>query len=269
MNTGVERSLAEISKRLEQALFAEQISLRRGLLQTLDPRTKLVGCLALILAANLSHQVALLSALYLLTLALAALSAIPLGWFVRRVALVLFLFTGLVSLPALFMTPGPAAAQLPLGLVVTQTGLRTVLYLLLRVSSSLSLTLLLVLSTSWASLLRGLSGLRLPDTLVLVLGMTYRYIHVLLRTANDMFLSRKSRLLARATSAEQRRLEGAIGGVLLDKSLRMGGEVYLAMQSRGFRGAGRTLRVSRLTWRDALAGALALFVLAAAVWLPA
>ena len=36
-----------------------------------------------------------------------------------------------IALPALFITPGPALAHLPLGLVFTQTGLTTALFLLL------------------------------------------------------------------------------------------------------------------------------------------
>ena len=40
----------------------------------------------------------------------------------------------------------------------------------------------------------------------------------------------------RMTPAEQRRLAVASSGVLLSKTLHLSGEVYLAMQARGFRG---------------------------------
>ena len=36
----------------------------------------------------------------------------------------------------------------------------------------------------------------MPDVFVLMLGMTYRYIYLLLRLTNDMFLSRRSRVVA-------------------------------------------------------------------------
>ncbi len=261
MSGALERSLREVSERLEQSLFAEEMSRRNGLLQSLDPRVKVVSFLALIIAANLSRHPAMIAGLYLLTLLLAWASAVPAGFFIRRVWLALPFFTGLVALPALFLTPGPPLARLPLGLIVTRTGATTVLFLLLRVGTSISLGLLLILTTPWAALLRALTVLRVPDTLVLMLGMTYRYIFVLLRITNDMFLSRRSRVVGRLSTAQERSIQGAIAGTLLAKSLHTSGEVYLAMQSRGFRGYAHTLRPGRITWRDySWAAAVALLV---------
>ncbi len=267
MSNALESSLREIGARLEQSLFAEEISRRKGLLQSLDPRSRVLACLALVLAANLTHSVALIAGIYLLALLLAWASAVPLGTYVSRVWLALPFFTGLVALPALFLTPGPPLLHLPWGWVVTRTGGSTILFLLLRVGTSLSLTLLLILTTPWAALLRALTVLRLPDTVVLMLGMTYRYIYVLLRVTNDMFLSRRSRVVGRLASADLRRLEGAMAGALLTRSLDLSGEVYLAMQSRGFRGYGHSLRPGKLTWRDALCGVLVSLIVAAAMLL--
>jgi len=261
----LERSLGELSRRLEESVFAEEISRRAGLLQSLDPRAKIISCLALILAANLSHSPPAIAGVYLLTLVVAWASAVPVAFFVGRVWLAVPAFTGLVALPALFLTPGPALAHLPLGLVVTRTGATTMLFLLLRVGTSVSLSLLLILTTPWAALFRGLTALHVPETLVLILGMTYRYIYVLLRITNDMFLSRQSRVVGRLSSAEERRIQGAIAGTLLAKSLQTSGEVYLAMQSRGFRGYAHALRPRRMGWRDGLAILAAAAVAAAAI----
>jgi len=244
------RSLREISERLERSLVAEEISRRRGWLQSLDTRVKLVTLLALILAVSLTHNLAVLAGLYLLTLVLAWASAIGVVYFIKRVWLALLFFTGIVALPALFLTPGAPLWRLPLGLVVTRTGAMTTLFLLLRVGASVSLALLLVLTTPWAALLRALTVLRVPDVVVLVLGMTYRYIYVLLRLTNDMFLSRQSRVLGRLSTRQERSIEAAIAGTLLARSLHMSGEVYLAMQSRGFRGYAHTLRPGKITMRD-------------------
>jgi cobalt/nickel transport system permease protein len=97
--------------------------------------------------------------------------------------------------------------------------------------------------------------------------MTYRYIFLLLRTANDMFLSRQSRVVGRLSGAENRRILAATGATLLSKSLQMSGEVYLAMQSRGFRGTMVTLKPFRMRPRDWswLSAILAATILA--VWL--
>jgi cobalt ECF transporter T component CbiQ len=140
--------------------------------------------------------------------------------------------------------------HLPLGLAITRTGVSTVLFLLLRVSTSVSLTLLLILTTPWNTVLSALSVLRVPDEFILILGMTYRYIYLLLRLANDMFLSRQSRMVGRMSGAEERKMLAAISGSLLSRSLNLSSEVYLAMVSRGFRGPLKTLQPFRMTARD-------------------
>ena len=159
-------------------------------------------------------------------------------------------FTGVLILPALFITPGPALLHLPLGLVITRTGLTTALFLLLRVSTSLSLTMLLILTTAWNTVLSALGVLRVPDVFILILGMTYRYIYLLLHIASDMFLSRKSRTVGNLTTAEARHILASVSATLLSKSLNLSSEVYLAMQSRGFRGSIVTLKPFRMQRRD-------------------
>jgi cobalt/nickel transport system permease protein len=80
--------------------------------------------------------------------------------------------------------------------------------------------------------------------------MTYRYIYLLLHVANDMFLSRKSRTVGTLTAAEARHTLASVSATLLGKSLSLSGEVYLAMQSRGFRGTIVTLKPFRMQGRD-------------------
>jgi cobalt/nickel transport system permease protein len=259
----VEHSLHAITQVLERSLFAEELSQRTGLLQSLDARVKVVSVLALLISVSLSRSLTIIASIYALVLLLATVSAIPAAVLIRRVWLALPFFTGLIVLPALFLTPGPALVELPFGMIVTQTGATTALFLLLRVSTSVSLTLLLVLTTPWNTVLCALSVLRVPDVFILILGMTYRYVYLLLRLANDMFLSRKSRAVGRMSTAENRRILAAIGGTLLTKSLDLSGEVYLAMQSRGFRGSIVTLRPFKMQARDWVwLTALAVMVLA-------
>ncbi|HUI88649.1 MAG TPA: cobalt ECF transporter T component CbiQ [Anaerolineales bacterium] len=246
----LERSLHGITEALEHSLFAEEISSRAGLFQSLDARVKVIATLALLIGVSLSRSLWVIAAIYLLTLFFAWTSAIPADYLIKRVWLALPFFTGLIVVPALFITPGPALFHLPLGLVITTTGVSTVLFLLLRVSTSVSLTLLLILTTPWNTVLSALSVFRLPDVLILILGMTYRYIYLLLHIANDMFLSRKSRAVGYLSTSENQRVLAAISGALLSKSLNLSSEVYLAMQSRGFRGSIVTLKPFKMKSRD-------------------
>ena len=263
----IEGTLADISNTLEQSLFAEEIARRMGLLQALDPRVKVVSIIAVLIAVSLSRSLAVIAGLYAVVLVLAWRSAVPMGFFVKRVWLFMPFFTGIIAIPAFFITPGPPLVQLPLGLVITRTGATTALFLLLRVSTSVSYAILLVLTTPWNSLLKALSVLRIPDAFIVILGMTYRYIYLLLHTLNDMFQSRKSRVIGRMRSRDQRRVITASAGALLGKSLHLSSEVYLAMESRGFHGHPRTMDTFRMRRQDWTWGAAMLAITAAAIWL--
>jgi cobalt/nickel transport system permease protein len=263
----IEHTLADISHTLEQSLFAEEIARRPGLLQSLDPRVKVVSILLLLIAIGLSHSLAVIAGLYFVTLILAWRSSVPVGFFVKRVWLFMPFFTGIIAIPAFFITPGPSLVHLPLGLIITRTGTITALFLLLRVGASVSAAVLLVLTTPWNSVLKALGVLRVPDVFILILGMTYRYIYLFLHTTNDMFLSRKSRVVGRLKGAEERRLIAASAGTLLSRSLHLSSEVYLAMQSRGFLGYPRTMDTWKMRRVDWVWGAAMICIVVAAIWL--
>ncbi|HEX7593609.1 MAG TPA: cobalt transporter CbiM, partial [Anaerolineae bacterium] len=252
-----EKTLGGIPDTLEQTLFAEEVARQDGLLQSLDPRAKLVGALALLIAISASQNLLVIAALYALTLPVAAASRVPMGFYLKRVWMFMPFFTGIVALPALFnvFTPGASLVTLidlaspRVYLAITLPGVITAAFLLLRVGASVSMAVLLILTTRWATLLKALRVLRVPQAFVLILGMTYRYIYVLLHTANNMFLARKSRVAGRVTGAEDRRWLAASMGNLFAKSYELSDQVYLAMQSRGFRGEAQVM--DALEWRGA------------------
>lgn len=267
----VERTLASVTHTLEQTLFAEDIARQPGVLQSLDPRVKLVSVLALLLAVSFARNLWVIAGLYLLVLSLAWVSRVPLGFFVRHVWVALPFFTGLVALPVLFNVVTPGVPVLTLWsnpfIAITAQGLRAAAFLILRVGTSVSLAILLVLVTPWNTLLRALSVLRVPSVFLLILGMTYRYIYLLLKTASDMFEARQSRVVGRLQPDAQRRLVTNTMGVLMSKSYGLSQDVYLAMLSRGYRGRPRTLDRFTMQPRDWLWGAAALSVAVVALWL--
>jgi cobalt/nickel transport system permease protein len=246
----LEKTLSGITQTLERSLFAEAISLQPGFFQSLDPRLKILATLALLIGVGMARNLWVIGAVYLLVVCCAWASAIPADFFIRRVWLAVPLFTGMIALPALFLIPGQPLLHLPFGLIVTRPGAQSVLFLLLRVSTSLSLVLLLILTTPWNTVLGALTVLRVPDVFILILGMTFRYIYLLLHIANDMFLSRKSRVIGRMSGSQERHMLAAIGATLLGKSLNMSSEVYLAMVSRGYRGTVVTFKPFRMRRQD-------------------
>jgi cobalt/nickel transport system permease protein len=263
----VERSLSSFVETLQYAFDAEEVAKKRGLLQSLDPRVKMVAILPLILIAVLTRQLRIIAALFVFALVLAMLSRVPLGALAKRVWLPVLAFTGAIAAPALVLTPGQAIWTVPVsGWTVTMQGLRAAAYLTGRAETAATLSALVVLCTPWSKVLKALRALRVPAMLVVILGMTYRYIFLLLRTAHDMFESRRSRMVGRLARRERRAVATASAGVLMSKTLQLSGEVYLAMRSRGFRGEVHVLDEFRTNWFDWVALPVFATLAALAFW---
>jgi len=238
----VEKTLRGLVEAMQRTLFAEDMAMARGLLQRFDPRVKLIGVAALVLAAIAVHRISVLAGIFLAAVVLAVLSHISLGTLATRVWLAVAAFTGVIALPAIFLTPGEPVFRLPLlAWPVTLQGVRAAAFLILRAETAATLSILLVLTTLWTHLLGAIRSVRFPAVLVAILGMTYRYTFLFLQIARDMFESRESRLVGVLAPSDRRRLAVSSAGVLLDKSLQLSGEVHMAMQSRGFRGQIRLL----------------------------
>ncbi len=244
-----------IAHALAHALDAEDFARRDGFLQKLDPRMKLAILVGFIVVAVMVKSLAVLAVLFLLAVALALVSGIALARLVGQVWIGVLAFTGLIALPAIFLVPGDALFTLPLlGWPVTLQGARSAAFLTGRAETTATFALLLILSTPWAHLLKALRAYHLPVVLVVILGMTYRYVFVLLTTAAQMFEARRSRMVGRLAAGDRRRLATATAGALIGKALDMSGEIHLAMISRGYRGEPRLIddfRVSAIDWAAA------------------
>jgi len=222
---------------MEHAFDAEELARADGLLQRVDPRVKALGILALVVAVATAHKLWIVLALFAVAVVMAVLSQVSLQLLAKRVWIAALLFTGVIALPAPFVTPGQTLARLPLiGWPLTAQGLSAAAFLVLRVEAAATLTVLLVLCTPWNHVLKALRVLRLPAVVVVILGMTCRYIFLLLQTAHDMFESRRSRTVGELEGPDRRRVAAASIGVLMSKSFQLSSGVYMAMQSRGFRG---------------------------------
>lgn len=264
----VERTLSSLVRKTERALFAEKLARTGGLLQTIDPRVKIIGLFALILDTTLARNFFTIFFLFVLAVALAVLSRVPLRTLAARAWLGALTFTGFIALPVIFTAPGEAFFRLPvLGWAVTWQGLTSAFFLIIRVETTVTLSSLLVLCTLWTHVLKALRVLRVPVVFVVILGMTYRYIFVMLETAQNVFEARQSRLVGSLTGSESRRIAAASIGVLLTKSFQLNSEVYLAMQSRGFRGEVYLLDDFAMKRRDWLAFIIFLLAAIFAFWL--
>jgi cobalt ECF transporter T component CbiQ len=264
----LERTLRGFTRALSKALQSEHAAIQPGLLQDLDPRVRVIGVLALVIAVILCRRIEAIAALLLIAIAIAVASRVSLGSLAKRVWLVILGFSGVIALPALFLIPGEPLFTAPaLHLSISVQGARTAALLVLRVETAATLTTVLVLSTAWTHILKALRSLHLPVEVVTMLAMTHRYVFLLIETANQMFESRQSRTVGVLSGSEQRKITARTAGVLLSKSIELSQEVYLAMLSRGFRGEVHLLTDFRFKPRDYVGLTAFLFTGCLAVWM--
>jgi cobalt/nickel transport system permease protein len=255
----LERTVDHLRAELDGMAYVDRSARSAGLLQALDPRVKMCGMLALIVAVTFASQPVAVAAVLAVAIALGAVSRVTPVRLATRVWIGVFAFTGAIAAPALVLTAGDILWRIPvLGWPITAQGVKTAVLLLLRVETAGTLAYLLVATTPWTRLLRGLRALWVPLEVVAVLAMTLRYIVLLLQAAHDMFDARRSRAVGRVAAPVARRLATSAAGVLLARSIALGDEVHLAMQARGFRGEVRLVEESRMRSRDW--GALAVLV---------
>jgi cobalt/nickel transport system permease protein len=148
----------------------------------------------------------------------------------------------------------------------TPAGLNEALRLFLKALGAVSCLYFLSLSTPISDLLAALRRLRLPKLLVEMMGLIYRFIFVLLETAETIYHAQNCRL-GYANLATGYRSLGTLISMLFIRSYRRSDELYTALEARGYEGE---LNVLEDTYQNhwsgyALALAAALMLVMAAL----
>ncbi|MGH3666497.1 MAG: cobalt ECF transporter T component CbiQ, partial [Egibacteraceae bacterium] len=201
----------------------------------LDPRTKIVACIAVpVVAASTPDGAWLaLSAYVAVALLLVVAARLPAGYTLRRMV---------IEVPFLL-----AAVILPF--VVPDGGVRA-LTVALKLTASVLAMVVLSSTTPFPRLLRGFEALRAPRILVMIVSFMWRYLHVIgaelerMRTARDARGYQGRWLWQPGGTA-------ALVATLFVRSLERGERVYLAMASRGYQGAMPSTAADALVLRRA------------------
>jgi len=248
----VQKAISDIFTFFEECLVNDNIARRKGLLQSLDPRVKLVSMIALIFAVAMTHDIRLLAIVYLLTLIGAYLSKVEIGFFLKRVWVFIPIFAGIIMIPILFnvFTPGDTLVTvatlgqnahvgpfaLPPVITITVQGVMLALAFVLRVATCVSAAVLLFLTTPRDLIFKSLRSLKVPKVYVLTMDMCYRYIFLFADTIRGFYTAKKSRSIKPLPLIEEQKWVGNRIGYTLVKSLSMSEKVHQAMISRGFTG---------------------------------
>ncbi|QSZ27308.1 cobalt ECF transporter T component CbiQ [Aceticella autotrophica] len=238
MNNFIEKTINGIQNIFEDMFYSDEIADKKGIMQMIDPRVKLISTLIFIILVNSGKTIQFMVVLLVYVLFLAIFSRIPMKEYFLRVSVISIVFTGIILIPSLFniIRKGEPLFYITKSIYITKQGLYSAVMMMMRTFMSISLVYILGLSTKWANVMRSLRIFRLPQIFTATLEMAQRYIFLLLEAATDMFLARKSRNVGKITSSEGRKFVAGTIGHLMIKSNTLGDEVYSAMVSRGYTG---------------------------------
>lgn len=222
----------------------------RDLLAPLDPRTRLLGALALVLAVlSTDGPVA-----GLLAVAAALALALTAGWrpasLARRLVHVEGIMAALFAvLP--FTTPGTALFHLG-PLTATTDGLTLALGLMLRVTASALIVLALLATVEPIRLGQALARLRTPVRLVQLLLLVVRYGALLRVELRRMREAARARGFRAGLSIHALRSVGWLAGMTLVRALERAERVEEGMRLRLWQGALPVAATGRLGRADAV-----------------
>ena len=243
-------AVAEVWEYFSESLFSEKYSGREGLLQSFPAILKIIFLVLIVVLISFIHEPYILLSFYFLSLLLAYFSKIDLGYFVKKGIVFIPLFSFVIAIPAIFniFVPGEVVVTLfklgqgkrlgpilfPAEITITRQGLLSASTFVLRVLSSVSFVMLIKVTTSFEKILSALNKI-LPSSSGYAMGISYRYLKILIAMVADMNMARKSRNLGYKSKFFSQSM-AASGFLVFKKSVFLAENVYKAMSARGWDG---------------------------------
>lgn len=262
----IEKNIEAITSFLKEVLEPEIFSDKRGLLQAIDPRARLFGALLFIVSAALLKTVLSITGLLFMVAAMSLASRINVIILFKRTLPVLA-FTLFLVLPTAFnfITPGAVIVKIfsfnDFDLYISRQGLENISVLLLRVAAMASILSLFILTTGYPDMFRALRSFPIPKFFITALSMTFRYIMVLIKVAEDSHMARKARTIKSLTVKEGQGWLASQIWLIMQRSMEIAEGVSLAMTARGFTGEVKTMSSFKMRGWDYIWIGFSIFVL--------
>lgn len=224
------RYMAGLNGKIREFYTLEQLSGGSTVIHRLHPGAKLLTTLVFIVTVVSFDRLQfrqLIPFLFYPAL-LMGLSETPWGLAMKRVALALP-FVVLAGLSNVIFDREPVLA---LGSVVLTGGVISFASILLRTFLTVISLVLLIGVTPFSDLTGTLRRAHIPELLVTLFEMTYRYIGVLLEETSSMYTAYQLRH-QKAKGLELRHMGSFVGSLLL-RTFDRAGRIYSAMKCRGY-----------------------------------
>lgn len=237
-----------ISKNLQPDIYCNL----KSWIHNWEVRAKVIAMLVFIFGVVLVDSLNLVVISFFLTVAAVISSKIPLSFFLSRVKWVLpfliFIFIGLIL--------GRGLENLNDSLYFGST-------VSLKALTSIMVTILTVGTQPLEDFFKGLSQLRVPKTIIAILFLSHRYVHLYKEIFNNTYRALLCRGFNNKFSLHTLKVYGEMIGAMFVKALDRSETVYKSMEAKGFDGKVPVGVSTKLTGKDVLKtfGAFALISL--------
>jgi cobalt/nickel transport system permease protein len=241
----------------------------------LDARIKLILTVGFILTNALLPAGAWPVYILLLALILSVelISGLGITYVLRRSLLAIPFI--LAALPLIFTVPGNPVFGFSIGswyFQASYAGLERFISIAIKSWLSMQAAIILAACTSFPDLLVAMRALHLPQLLVTIFGLMWRYMFILVDEASRLLRARSARSghseqpRARAGGSVtwRARVTGGMAGSLFLRAFERSDRIYMAMVSRGYDGEVRSMPlpiVNKSQWVILLTGLFVLGIL--------
>lgn len=269
----LEKGVHYLARIIRESYIQWESSRRDGLLQSVDPRLKLLFLAVFLVLVSIKRELAPQAGIAALLLGLYFASRLDVIPLYRRILGAALLFGVLVPLPALLNIFDGAEPLIPVWhlergyhlwlyhipqtIGVTRGGLDGMALLTSRIANSVALSLLVLHTTSFPDLIKALRVFRVPESFIAVITLSYKYVFTFTRILEDMHLAKKSRLLGGMDGSQSRSWAAGRMAFLFQKSQGRCEDIFKAMISRGYENRVTFHKFQRLQagdWGAAVAG---------------
>jgi cobalt/nickel transport system permease protein len=279
----LEKGIHHLADLIKTGHLQWETAAKDDFLQKLDGRVKVLFLLFYVVIVSLKREIAVQVVIGVFVFVLASISRLNIIALYKRVLFWGFIFGFLVALPSAFnvITPGEILLpmlhlsknynlwiyRIPKEIGITQQGVDGVLMLTSRVMNSLALSLLVSYTTPFPEIIRALRLLKVPDSFLIIVTLSYKYIFIFAKTVEDMHLAKKSRLAGPVSNAEARRWIAGRFAFLFKKTQLRCEEIFKAMVGRGFSDNVRLYGFRRLSLQDWFTGVVLSLIGALLLWI--
>jgi cobalt/nickel transport system permease protein len=215
-------------------MITESFATGISVIHRIDPRLKIVFAVGYSFVVAVSLQFPVLFTALAASLVLVGLARLDVWGVIRRISVVLgFVLLIWAVLPLTFegdvlMQVGPVKLMRPGVILSARITLKSI---------AISLTFMALVATmSIATLGHALNDLRLPDKMVFLLLITYRYFFVIEQEFERLIRTLKMRGFQPKTNLHTYKTYAYLIGILFIRASDRAGRVYQAMKCRGFNG---------------------------------